>query len=355
MSTPGSKVRLALAVLADAAIARPHADDAIAVVQHLVAGNPVKTSTPSASTSPPSHLTNAIERDDVVAVIPERRRRDRKRQLPAAGEEVHADRGAPRRRAARPGLEVRHELAQRRRIEHRAGQRVRADFARLLEHGDRERLAALLLLELGEPQRSRHPGGAAADDQDVDFEGFSRVISVPQWKPLSFFQFRNHRRHDLEQIADDPVVGDFEDRRLGVLVDRDDRSRALHADEVLNRAGDAERDIELRRHGLARTADLAIHRQPAGVADRPRRGDLGARAPGELLREREVLLPFDPAADGDDALGLRQIDGLLRFLERRLRLLPDRRGVDRSRPPFEPAPARRRASPRRRETRRSET
>ena len=43
----------------------------------------------------------------------------------------------------------------------------------------------------------------------------------------------------------------------------------------------------------------------------------------------EVLLPLDPAADGDDALGLRQVDRLLRFLERRLWLLPNRRRVDR--------------------------
>ncbi len=28
-----------------------------------------------------------------------------------------------------------------------------------------------------------------------------------------------------------------------------------------------------------------------------------------------MLLPLDPATDGDDALGLREIDGLLRFLE----------------------------------------
>ena len=35
MSTPGSNVRLLLAVLADAAIAGAHADDAVAVEQHL--------------------------------------------------------------------------------------------------------------------------------------------------------------------------------------------------------------------------------------------------------------------------------------------------------------------------------
>ena len=70
-------------------------------------------------------------------------------------------------------LEVRNELAERRRIEHRPGEHVRARFARFLEDGDRERLAALLLLQLRQPQRRRHPGGAAADDQDVDFEGFA--------------------------------------------------------------------------------------------------------------------------------------------------------------------------------------
>ena len=85
---------------------------------------------------------------------------------------------------------------------------------------------------------------------------------------------------------DDAVVGDLEDRRVGVLVDGDDGARALHADEVLDGAGDAERDVELRRHGLAGAADLALHRQPAVVADRPRRGELGAQRLGQLLGDR---------------------------------------------------------------------
>ena len=38
----------------------------------------------------------------------------------------------------------------------------------------------------------------------------------------SRFQRRDDRRHDLEQVADDAVVGDLEDRRVGILVDRDD-------------------------------------------------------------------------------------------------------------------------------------
>src|SRR5271165_7354508 len=51
-------------------------------------------------------------------------------------------------------------------------------------------------------------------------------------------QFRN----DLEQIADHPEVGKFEDRRVGVFVDRDDGARRPHADLVLDRARDPHRD-----------------------------------------------------------------------------------------------------------------
>src|SRR6186997_34907 len=44
----------------------------------------------------------------------------------------------------------------------------------------------------------------------------------------------DHRRDHLEQVAGDPVVGNLEDRGLGILVDGDDRPRALHADQVLD-------------------------------------------------------------------------------------------------------------------------
>ncbi len=122
--------------------------------------------------------------------------------------------------------------------------------------------------------------------------------------PLSLFDLGHDRRADLEQIALYAVVGHLEDRRLGVLVDRDDRARALHADEMLDRARDAESDVQLGRHRLAGASNLAFHRQPAVVADRPRRCELGAKRPGEVLRQRKVVLALDAAADRDDALGL---------------------------------------------------
>src|SRR5436309_15372976 len=100
-------------------------------------------------------------------------------------------------------------------------------------------------------------------------------------------------RDDLVQVADDPEVGELEDRGVGVLVDRHDVLRGLHADLVLDGAGDAGRQVELRSDGLARLADLAGVRVPARVDHRAGGGD-GAVA-AERARQR-VELP--------EALGL---------------------------------------------------
>ena len=52
------------------------------------------------------------------------------------------------------------------------------------------------------------------------------------------------------------------------------------------------------------------------------------RALGQRLGQRQVLGPLDSAAHRHDPLGLRQVNGLLGFLERRLRRLTDGRRVD---------------------------
>ncbi len=174
-------------------------------------------------------LGEVAERDDVVAVIAKRRRRDRQPQLVLRRQEIDVvlvNRRAERRALA---LEIRDQLEQRGGIEQRARQGVRAGLARLFDHRDRERLAALLLLQLSQAQRSREAAGACPDDQDIDVQ---RLAS----RKLPFLQFSGERRRDLEQIAGNAVVGDLEDRRVGVLVDRHDGARALHPYQVLNRA-----------------------------------------------------------------------------------------------------------------------
>src|SRR5581483_11488071 len=92
--------------------------------------------------------------------------------------------------------------------------------------------------------------------------------------------------NDLVHVADDAEIGELEDRRVRILVDRDDDVRALHAHLVLDSAGDAERDIELRRDRLTRLADLSRVRIPARVDNRARRADGAAERARELFRER---------------------------------------------------------------------
>ena len=105
-------------------------------------------------------------------------------------------------------------------------------------------------------------------------------------------------------------VGEFEDRRVGVLVDRDDVLRALHPDLVLDRAGDARREVQLRRDRLAGLADLRRVGVPAGVDHRARGGDgaLPPNAAGELLGQLEALGLAEAATAGDEDVGALDVD-----------------------------------------------
>jgi len=59
---------------------------------------------------------------------------------------------------------------------------------------------------------------------------------------------------------------------------------------------------------FARLPDLSVLREPAVVDDRPRRGERRAERVGELLDELEVLLLLDAAPDGDEHVGVRDVD-----------------------------------------------
>src|SRR5579883_1074070 len=113
--------------------------------------------------------------------------------------------------------------------------------------------------------------------------------------------------HDLEEIADEAVIGDLEDGRLLVLVDGDDDLRILHAGKVLNGAGDADRDVELRRHDLAGLADLVIVRHETGIDRGARGADGGAELVGDAFEQAEIVARLHAAAAGDDDSRARQL------------------------------------------------
>src|SRR3954452_8786126 len=107
-------------------------------------------------------------------------------------------------------------------------------------------------------------------------------------------------RDDLVDVPDNAEVAELEDRRVRVLVDRDDHVRALHPDLVLDRAGYAEGDVELRRDDLAGLTDLRGVRVPARVDDGTRRAHCAAERARKLFGEREVLGRTEAAAARDD-------------------------------------------------------
>ena len=165
---------------------------------------------------------------------------------------------------------------------------------------------ARVLEQLAEPDRAREAGRPGADDQHADVDplvvGIGRVgdelARRQRRREISWFDGHPLLRartssvsfgNDLVDVADDRQVRVLEDRRVRILVDRDDHVRRLHADLVLDGAGDAERDVELRRHRLACLADLRRVRVPAGVDDGAGGRDRAAERPGQLLDEREVL------------------------------------------------------------------
>ena len=86
-------------------------------------------------------------------------------------------------------------------------------------------------------------------------------IMLTFWRLRRVGQFGD----DCERVADDQQVGKLADRRGAVFVDRDDRAGRTHSDFVLDRAGDADRDVEVRRDRLAGLSDLQAIRHPPRI------------------------------------------------------------------------------------------
>src|SRR5262249_31547812 len=102
---------------------------------------------------------------------------------------------------------------------------------------------------------------------------------------------------------------------VSVFIDGDYGGGIFHSDYVLNRARDADCDVELRRYGLAGASNLSVHRKPRVVADRTRGGDVGFERRRELLDDGDVLLALDAAPDRYDDLRLSEIDRLFGLAE----------------------------------------
>src|SRR5699024_284427 len=112
---------------------------------------------------------------------------------------------------------------------------------------------------------------------------------------------------DIEQVPDDTEVGDLEDRCLGVRVERDDRLRGLHPGTVLDRPGNTECDVQLRRDGLPRLSHLELR----GIVPGVHGGTRGPYRSTQRIRKRfddpELVRGADTATTGDDHGGLGEL------------------------------------------------
>src|SRR5690606_19737153 len=108
---------------------------------------------------------------------------------------------------------------------------------------------------------------------------------------------------DLGQVAHGAEVDELDERRLLVLVDRDDRLRGLHAGPVLDGTGDARGDVELRGDRLAGLADLEGVRHPARVDGGTGGADRRTERAGEALDRGEVATGATATGDHDRGLG----------------------------------------------------
>ena len=128
---------------------------------------------------PTEPLHEFVERNDVIAVIPERRWSDGKLERARLSEVISCiarDRSIERGRF----FEIGDEFAKRARVHDRSGELMSADLAGLFEHvnifGGKRRgffRGGVLLDEVREMQRAGESRWSCADDQYVRFEFFA--------------------------------------------------------------------------------------------------------------------------------------------------------------------------------------
>ena len=169
----GLEVRFRLILLVDAFVVGAHTGDAIAVVEQLRTGESGENRDPRLFDFAGQPLHEPVDRDDIVAVIAQRRRRNRKLVMTLAGEEVDAflvNLGVERSFFFEAGQQFLHRA----RIEQGARQAVLSGLARFFEDVDiffgklRVGMMRVVLVDqLREAQSAGHASGPAADDDHV--------------------------------------------------------------------------------------------------------------------------------------------------------------------------------------------
>src|SRR5690606_14839145 len=119
-------------------------------------------------------------------------------------------------------------------------------------------------------------------------------------------QGRDELGDGLEQVGDEPVVGELKDGGFGIFVDGDDGLGALHPGDVLDRARDADREVEGGSDDLPGLPDLVVARGISGIDGGAARADGGAERVCQGLEHLEELL-LHGASTGHHYLGFGEL------------------------------------------------
>merc|ERR1740123_2917803 len=91
-------------------------------------------------------------------------------------------------------------------------------------------------------------------------------------KPTSMFishlQLFVHFRHHIEQIADNSIVCNLEDRGFSVLIDGDNDLAILHSCQVLDGTGDSNGDVQTRSNDFTSLPNLEVISDKSGIDSR---------------------------------------------------------------------------------------
>src|SRR3984885_6353078 len=133
----------------------------------------------------------------------------------------------------------------------------------------------------------------------------------PPRSTTALFKLLGQLWQSLVEVCHQPIIGDLKDGRFLILVDSDNNFRILHTGQMLDSAGNADGNIEVRRHDLSGLADLPIVRRIPGVDRRARRANRGTEFVGHRLYIfGEILAALHRPAAGNDDLGRRQLRAL---------------------------------------------
>src|SRR5205814_2713567 len=213
----GLEVRFRVVLLVDALIVGANSANAITIEQQFGAckASEDRDSSLFYFASQPFH--KAIQRNDVIAVISQRRRRDGKLELAFFSKKV--DCFFAHFSIERSFLfETGKQFAHRPRIKQRAGKTVLADLTRFLKNIDfftklRIRVLGVVPIDkLRKPQCAGHTGRPAANDDDVGRH--LRSVDSLQWRPKNQHTRKAADSHRLSRIIIDDPCGSLADSTL---------------------------------------------------------------------------------------------------------------------------------------------